>query len=130
VVGLLHLAFEQACFGKAFPPNKVKFHKAKIMYQIIDSGGGGGGEYVMMMMMMTTTIMLITYCNNNFNEKYWAIFDPKLSRLLRDLNDQETNVPMLQIPNLSIIRILIRSYGNPDYGHGVCLLKHFVFEPP
>jgi len=127
VVGLLNLAFGQACFGKAFPPNKVKFHKAKILYRIVDSGGGGG-EYVMMMMM--TTIMIITYCNNNFNEEYWAIFGPKLSRLLRDLNDQGTIVPMLQIPNLSIIRILIRSYGNPDYGHGVCLLKHFVFEPP
>jgi hypothetical protein len=82
---LLHLAFGQACFEKAFPPNKVKFHKAKILYRIVDNGGGGG-EYVMMMMMMMmmkimmmTVIMIITYCNNNFNEEYWAIFGPKLS---------------------------------------------------
>jgi hypothetical protein len=55
----------------------------------------------MVMIMMTTMIMMIAYCNNNFNENYWAIFGPKLSRPLGDLNDQGTNVPVLQIPNLS-----------------------------
>lgn len=45
--------------------------------------------------------MMITYCGNNFNEKYWAIFGPKLSRPLGSLNYQGTTVPMLQIPNLS-----------------------------
>ena len=40
MVGLLPLAFGQACFGKAFPPSKVKLHKAKILYQTVDSGGG------------------------------------------------------------------------------------------
>lgn len=55
----------------------------------------------MVMMMITTMIMMITYFSNNFNEKYWAIFGPKLSRPLKDLNDQGTNVPTLQIPNLS-----------------------------
>jgi len=43
VVGLLPLAFGQACFGKPFPPSRVKPHKAKILYQTVDSGGGGGG---------------------------------------------------------------------------------------
>jgi hypothetical protein len=42
VIGLLPLAFGQACFGKAFPPSKVKLHKAKILYQTV---GTGGGEY-------------------------------------------------------------------------------------
>jgi hypothetical protein len=28
-------------FGKAFPPSKVKLHKAKILYQTEDSVGGG-----------------------------------------------------------------------------------------
>jgi hypothetical protein len=72
---------------------------------------------------------MITYFNNNFNEKYWAIFGPKLSRTLGDLNDQGTNVPLLQIPNLSH-QNSDQVIGKPDYGHGVCLLKHFVFEPP
>lgn len=56
---------------------------------------------MVMMMMMTTMIMMITDFNNNFNEKYWTTFGPKLSRPLGDLNDKGTNVPMLQIPNLS-----------------------------
>jgi hypothetical protein len=41
VVRLLPLAFGQACFGKAFPPSKVKLHKAKILYQTVDSGSDG-----------------------------------------------------------------------------------------
>jgi hypothetical protein len=41
VVGLLPLAFGQVCFGKAFPPSKVKLHKAKILYQTVDIVGGG-----------------------------------------------------------------------------------------
>jgi hypothetical protein len=45
VVGLVPLAFGQAYFGNAFPPSKIKLHKAKILYQTVDSGGGGGGEY-------------------------------------------------------------------------------------
>jgi hypothetical protein len=53
------------------------------------------------MVMMITMIMMITYFSNNSNEKYLAIFGPKLSRPLGDLNDQGTNVPMLQILNLS-----------------------------
>jgi hypothetical protein len=41
VVGLLPLAFGQPCFGKAFPPSKVKLHKAKIFYRTVDSGEYG-----------------------------------------------------------------------------------------
>jgi len=41
VVGLLPLDFGQACFGMAFPPSKVKLHKAKTLYQTVNSGGGG-----------------------------------------------------------------------------------------
>jgi len=55
----------------------------------------------MVMMLMTTMIMTITYFTNNFNEKHCAVFGVKLFRPLGDLSDQETNVPMLQIPNLS-----------------------------
>jgi len=40
VVGLLPLAFGQACFRKAFPPSKVKLPKPKILYKRVDSGGG------------------------------------------------------------------------------------------
>lgn len=76
-----------------------------------------------MIMKMMKMMKIITFWDNDFNEKCWAICGPKLSRPIGDLNDHGTTVPMLQIPNLSHHQDSDQIIRKPHYGYGVFLLK-------